>query len=276
MAIEISSMWDFGNPQLSEDRFRGALATASDDDAIILKTQIARTYGLRGEFARALQMLGEVEPQIKGASMEAKVRYYLELGRSYCSATHPAESQTTEAKGRAHSAYMQAFELAREGKLDDLAIDALHMMTLVDSAPEAQLEWDQKALAFMESSSQPAARKWDASLHNNTGYALHLLGRYEEALAEFKVALAARERMGKAEDIRVAWWMVAWTLRAMGRLPEALDIQLRLEHECDAAGEPDPYVFEELEHLYKALDEPDKAAHYAARLKAGRSQASST
>jgi len=61
---------------------------------------------------------------------------------------------------------------------------------------------------------------------------------------------------------------IAWTLRALGKLDEALAIQLRLEHECDEAGEPDPYVFEELELLYQALKDSERAAHYAARRKA--------
>jgi hypothetical protein len=53
----------------------------------------------------------------------------------------------------------------------------------------------------------------------------------------------------------------------MGRLLEALAIQLRLEKECDATGEPDPYVFEELEHLYRALQDTERADFYAARRK---------
>ena len=32
----------------------------------------------------------------------------------------------------------------------------------------------------------------------------------------------------------------------------ALDIQLRQKSECEAAGAPDPYVFEEFEILYRA------------------------
>ena len=142
------------------------------------------------------------------------------------------------------------------------------MLTFVDTAPEEQLEWSRKALALMESSSQPDARKWAGALHNNSGYALHLLGRYEDALVEFKLALAAHERGGNPQTIRIAYWMIAWTLRALGRVDEALEIQLRLERECDQAGEPDPYVFEELELLYKALSNNEKAEFYAARRKA--------
>ena len=64
--------------------------------------------------------------------------------------------------------------------------------------------------------------------------------------------------------------MIANTLRLMGRLDEARDIQLRLEREWDADKEPDPYVFEELEAIYKAQGNTERAAHYAARLKASQ------
>src|ERR1041384_5322792 len=193
MTIDVSTLWDFNNPEISEERFLSALATASADDAFILQTQIARTYGLRRNFSQAQQILAEIEPHIENASKEAKVYYYLELGRTYSSATHPPESQTAEVRELARSAFMRAAELAQNGNLDRLAIDALHMMTFIDTAPEEQLEWNRKALALMQSSSQPDAKKWEGALHNNTGYALHLLGHYEEALAEFQLALSAHE-----------------------------------------------------------------------------------
>jgi len=268
MPIDISTLWDFDKPELSEQRFYSALPSASADDAIILHTQIARTHGIRGNFSRAQQILAEIEPQIQSASVEAKVRYYLELGRTYSSATHPPESQTAEVRELARSAYMQAFELAKNGKLDSLAIDALHMMVFVDTAPEEQIEWNRRAVAFMRSSSQQDAKNWEGSLYNNIGYALHLLGRYEEALLEFKLALAAHERSGNPRKIRIAHWMIAWTLRSLGRLSEAIEIQLRLEREWDEAGEPDPYVFEELEYLYRALNNSEQAGFYATRRKA--------
>jgi tetratricopeptide (TPR) repeat protein len=265
MTINISQLWDFNDPALSEERFRAALATASADDAHILQTQIARTYGLRGDFTQARQILAGLVSQIETANAEARTRYFLELGRTYASATHPPESQTVEAKELARSAYLQAFEIARVENLDSLAIDALHMMTFVDTAPEEQLEWNRKALKLMQTSSQPEAQKWAGALHNNTGYALHLAGKYDEALAEFRLALAAHERGGNAQTIRIAHWMIAWTLRFLNRLEEAIAIQLRLEKECAEAGEPDPYVFEELELLYQAAGDPVKAEYYAKR-----------
>lgn len=268
MTINISKLWDHSKPDLSEQRFRSALPTASADDALILQTQIARTYGIRRNFSQAQQILADIEPQIQSASVEAKVRYYLELGRTYSSTTHPPESQTTEVRELARSAYMNALKLAQDGKLDYLAIDALHMMTVVDTAPEDQIAWNRKAIALMQSSSQQEAKKWEGSLHNNIGYALHLLGSYEDALLEFNLALAERIRNGDPRTIRIAYWMIAWTLRALGRLDEAIEIQLRLEREWDDAGEPDPYVFEELEHLYRALKNSEQADFYATRRKA--------
>jgi len=268
MTINISTLWDFNNPEISEERFRSALSTASGDNVLILQTQIARTYGIRRNFSQAQKILAGIEPQIQSANAEARVHYFLELGRTYSSGTHPPESQTAEVRELARSAYMRAAELAQNGKLDGLAIDALHMMTFVDTAPEEQVEWNRKAIALMKSSSQQDARKWAGSLHNNMGYALYLLERYEDALVEFELALSANEEDGNPQKIRVARWMIAWTLRALGRLNEAIEIQLRLEKECDDVGEPDPYVFEELELLYKTLNNKEKAEFYATRRKA--------
>lgn len=268
MPLDLSFLWDFSKPELSESRFRVALASASADEGLILQTQIARTYGLRRDFTQARKILAGIEARIHDASAEARVRYFLEIGRTYASATHPPEAQTPENRELARGAYMRAFELAKEALLDDLAIDALHMLTFVDTAPDDQVEWNRKALAFMETSSQPNAKKWAGSLHNNLGYALHLLHRFGEALVEFKLALAAHEQGGNPHQIRIAHWMIAWTLRSLGRLNEAIEIQLQLEKECDEAGEPDPYVFEELELLYLALKDTEKAEHYSTRRKA--------
>lgn len=268
MAIDLASLSDFSKPELSEQRFRAALATANRDDALILQTQIARTYGLRRDFAHAQEILRSIEPQIQTASAEARVYHALEFGRTLASATHPPETQTPETKELARSAYLRAVELAKAERLDGLAVDALHMLAFVDTAPLDQLKWGQEALAIVEASPQPSAKKWEASLRNNVGYALHQLGRYNEALVQFRQAVVLRERAENAEATRAAHWMVAWTLRALDRLDEALEIQLRLERECNAAGAPDPYVLDELEILYRGRGDDVRANQYAERRKA--------
>ena len=52
------------------------------------------------------------------------------------------------------------------------------------------------------------------------------------------------------------------------RTDEALALQLRLERECAEAKEPDPYVFEELELLYRERGDTARANEAAARRKA--------
>jgi tetratricopeptide (TPR) repeat protein len=266
--VDVQALWDYAHPEVTEARLRAALADAKGDDALVLQTQIARTWGLRGDFAQARRVLAEVEPALEKAGPEPRVRHALELGRSWSSAAHAPESQTPEARAAARTAFLRAFDVAREARLDGLAVDALHMMAFVDTAPADQLKWDREALAYALRSDQPEARRWEASLRNNTGNALHELGRYDEALVEFQKALALQQRRGSVEGTRIAYWTVAWTLRAMGRTDEALAIQLRLEREHDAAGEPSADVYEELEALYRARGEAGRADAYAARRKA--------
>lgn len=270
MALDVAPLWKFSDPEGSEQRFRQALAGASRDDALELQTQIARTYGLRRKFVEARQILAGVEASIAGAAPSAQVRYFLELGRTYASPAHPPAELSAEARDKARSAYTQAFERAKAARLDYLAIDALHMMVMVDPAPAEQLAWNEKALAYLEASSQAEAKGWEGSLRNNVGYAYHLAGRYDEAIAQFRLSLAAHERQGRAANARIAHWMIARTLRFQGKAQEATAIQLRLEREWEQAGEPDPYVYEELEKLYRDAGNTAQAEVYAAKLRASR------
>ncbi len=264
MALDLDTLWDFRDPALSEQRFEAALVNASPDEKLILHTQIARTFGLRGEFNRAREILAAIETSQATASPEAQVRYHLELGRTYASATHPESDRTPASDELARRNFMKAFEIAERAQLDSLAIDALHMMPFVDTEPAQQLGWNERALAYLERSSQPDAKRWEGPLRNNVGYARRLAGDYEAALHQFRLSRAAYERAGRAANVRIADWMIARTLRDQSKYQDALAIQLRLEREWDAAGEPDPYVYEELVYLYRALGNEDRAKHYAA------------
>lgn len=272
--MDIQALWDFRQPALSEQRFRAALETLppGSDDALILQTQIARSYGLRRDFDAARRVLRkQVEPHLAQAGAEVRVRQALELGRSYASATHPPEQRTAENKAQARQAFERALRLAREARLDGLAVDAIHMFAFVDEAPADQARWAEQGLAIALASDQPQARSWEASLRNNLGVALHQQQRFDEALAQFRQAVLLREQLGDAGRLRVAQWMVAWTLRSLGRVDEALAMQLRLARENEAAGTPDPYVFEELEALYRAKgDEAEAARHAALRRQAAQ------
>lgn len=235
--VDIQALWDFGNPARSEERFRAALATADGDDALSLQTQIARSYGLRKRFDEAHALLDRLAPQLERAGPEPKVRALLERGRAFRSAGQVE---------RAAPLFRQAVDAAVAARLENLAVDAMHMVALVEPTPEAQIDANRRALAYAQRAEDPAARRWDATLANNIGMALHDAKRHEEALDAFRTALAARERMAQPANVRIARWTVAWTLRALKRHDEALAILTRLEAEFAALGEPDGFVFEEI------------------------------
>lgn len=266
--IDLKPLWNFADPAASEAAFRAALAGADADSAFVLRTQIARSHGLRRDFERARAELRAIEPGREATGAEGRVRWYLEWGRSLASATHDAQALTEADKEAARRAWTLARDTAQAACLDALAIDAIHMFGFVDTAPADQLRHAEQALAIALASSQPAARDWEASLRNNIGMALHGLGRLDEALAMFRQALAAREKQGRPGGVRIAHWMIAWTLRGLKRDDEALAIQLRLEQENEAAGSPDRHVFEELETLFRNRGDTARAEAYAARKRA--------
>jgi tetratricopeptide (TPR) repeat protein len=254
--MDIRSLWDFDDPAASEALFRRLFADAQGDDALSLRTQIARTHSLRRQFAEAHAELDAMLPALDAAGAEPRVRHLLERGRTLRSA---GERQ------QARPLFAQAVDRARAARLDELMVDAMHMLALVVPDTADQLAWNDRALAAALASDEPNARAWEGSLANNIGMSLHGVGRFDEALASFRQALAARERDGRPSQVRIAKWMVAWTLRAMKRHPEALALQQRLEQEWAAAGEVDGWVYAELGENLAALDREAEAGPWFSR-----------
>lgn len=254
-AVDLDALWDFARPAVSEQRFRQALQTASGDDALVLRTQIARTFGLRRAFDAAHRELDAIEPLLAAAGAAPRVHALLERGRTLRSAGRPAEALPL---------FEHAFELADRERLEFLAADALHMLALVQSTPDAQVAVNRRVVAYAQNALDPRARRWDAAALNNIGVTLNEAGRHDEALPVLREALAAYERAGRPRNVRLARWMVANTLRRLGRLDEALALQRALEVDWAATGEVDPYVFDELAVIHAARGDVDRAAHYRA------------
>jgi len=247
---DVVALWDFGRLDLTEQRLRAAIETATAErrasDAALLRTQIARVYGLRGQFAEATSELDHVST-MDGAE-DPVVRVYLDLerGRAHRSNQEP---------DLATPLFLTAYENAQTAGLMALAADAAHMMALVGEA-ESQIEWNNRALAIASAATDPHTRRWITSIENNLGWTMHDLGRFEEAYAHWQRALQAAEERGEAERVRVAHWTLARGLRSLGRYDEALAIQQRLA----AEGPEDPYVYEELAELRTALGRTEDVA----------------
>lgn len=256
-APDLLALWDFDDPAASEARFRERLDDASHEVGLSLRTQIARTHSLRGQFVQAHQLLDGVDAELAGAGAEPRVRALLERGRTWRSAREPA---------KARPLFLQAEQQARAAGLEYLHVDALHMVALVESTPDAQLDWNRRALTAARAARDPQARRWEASLSHNIGYALHEAGRHDEALQAFQDALAARLRDGAAPSRqREARWMVAWELRALRRHDDALAQLRELERELASAGASDGFVPEEIAENLLALGQAESAKPYFAQ-----------
>jgi tetratricopeptide (TPR) repeat protein len=230
--IDPTPLWDFDDAAGSEQRLRAAAETAEGSDRPVLLTQVARALGLQERYDEAHALLDELAP----ADDEVATRIALERGRLLRSSGSPAEA-------RPH--FEAAASTARAARLDALLVDALHMVALV-AEPADQLRINEEALGVARTSADPRARDWDASLLNNIGMVHADAGDFAAALEAFEAALAARERIGDPARTRVARWMVAWTLRNLGRRDEALAMQLALRTELAEAGAEDHYVDEEI------------------------------
>jgi hypothetical protein len=257
--LNLREMWNFSDPVSSQVRFEAALAGASADDALILRTQIARAMGLRKDIAGARELLRSIEPQAAAASPRVQAHHALEWGRTFASAVHDLKTLSDADKREASQAFERAQRIAQQHLLDALAIDAIHMFAFVDESPTAAEAIARKALVISLNSAQPDAQRWQASIRHNLGYALQQQARYTEALVEFATSQALRAKANNADGVRVAQWMQARVLRLMGRSAEALAMQEALLIETQALGKPDPYAVDELILLYTTVQLPAQA-----------------
>ncbi|TMC11556.1 MAG: tetratricopeptide repeat protein [Chloroflexi bacterium] len=248
--IDLYALWDFQRADVSEARFRAALAAAQGEDVMVLRTQLARALGLQRRFDEGAAELDALGPEDE---LTPLVRTHLRLERG----------RLLNSSGQRDASiphFLRGLETAEAAGLDVLAADAAHMLAIVETG-EAQIPWARRALAIAEASTDPRARRWAESVTHNLGWTLHDLGRHEEALGEFQRALELRQRQGDPERIRVGRWTVARELRGLGRLDEALAMQ----RELDTAGTEDGYVSEELGELLLGLGRPAEARPYFAR-----------
>ncbi len=263
-AVDLDALWNFADPAATEARFRDALGSATGDDALVLRTQVARTYSLRGRFDDANRELDAIEPALATAGVEPRVRAWLERGRTLRSAGKPMEGKPL---------FMRAYVTADAARLERLAADALHMLALAEPALDDRIAWNRRTIDYARRATDPRAQGWQATAMNNIGSDLREAGRLEDSLASFREAQAAYERIGRPQPLFVARWQVANVLRLLGRIDEALAMQTALERDTAAAGAPDPYVYDELALLQAARGQADAAAQArrrAAELRDGR------
>ncbi len=247
---DFDTLWNYSNPTETRAAFEKLLPQAkeSGDSSYHLQllTQIARTYGLEGNFDEAHKTLDNVENLMTDNLKLVKVRYLLERGRAFRSSKQVDKSVPL---------FEESYKLASEIGEDNFTIDAAHMMALVVDQFDIRMKWSLKALQQAEKTSDTRAKKWKGSLLNNMGWDYHDNGQYYQALGMFQRALVYRESQNSQPQINIAKWSVARCYRSLEQYDKALEMQLALYADFEKTGETDGYVFEELGELYLLKDD---------------------
>jgi tetratricopeptide (TPR) repeat protein len=257
---DFTRLWDFDHPDSTEARLREILpaARAADDADYLsqLLTQVARSQGLQGRFEEAHRTLDEADSLIRPEMHRARVRSLLERGRTLNSSDRPDQARPL---------FVAAWDLARATGEENLAVDAAHMVAIVEP-PDSALVWNRRAMAYAETAKDPAAKDWLGSLYNNLGWSLHDRGDFAGALEVFRRAWDWRKAHHQPKETRIAAWCVARTLRSLERVDEALRMQQELQAEWEASGaQSDGYVYEEMGECLWALGRPEEARPWFAR-----------
>lgn len=255
---DFDTIWDYDNPAATETKFREILpiAKASKNASYQaqLLTQIARAEGLQRKFEDAHETLNQVDSLLGVSDSLTRVRCLLERGRVFNS------SGEIE---KARPLFLKAWELANSAHHDFYAIDAAHMIAIVEPQTR-KMEWNLKALAIADLSSEKSARRWRGSLYNNIGWDYFESKQFEKALEAFYKALEAREESEQIPEMRIAKWCIARALRALSRVSEALDIQKALLEESEKSGKRDGYIYEELGECLRETGQLIEAKRYFA------------
>src|SRR5438309_12015388 len=251
---DFDSLWDYDHPGATERKFRELLPPAAQDSRDLaylaqLLTQIARTEGLQRKFQDAHKTLDRVRKALDKTDDRTRVRYLLERGRVFNSSSKQDDARPL---------FLEALDLAVKSKDDSYAVDAAHMMAIVETA-EKQLQWNLKALDLAENSAEEKARKWRGSIYNNLGWTYFEQQQYEESLLMFEKALEFQQQQSDPSRIMIAKWCVAKTLRMMDHTEEALEMQRDLYEQYQAAGKRSGYVYEEIAECMTVMGQEQEA-----------------
>lgn len=256
---DFDKLWDYGNPAETEKKFREIRRQMAEGKwqkensyLLELETQIARTLGLQMKFEEAHKVLDEVMKKIEPTQYTVRVRYMLERGRAYNSSGE---------KEKAKEIFESCYHQAKKYKLDEYAVDAAHMMGIVEKGNES-LKWNEIAIKDAEESKDEKAKRWLGSLLNNTGWTYHDMKEYERALTLFEKALEFRKEQKKDSEIRIMKWCVARCLRSMNKIDESLKMQRELLKEFEEVKKEDGFVYEEIGECLLMLGKENESKTY--------------
>lgn len=256
---EFMKLWDYGNPEATEKKFREAepeIKKQGQGLYIELLTQIARTHSLRAQFDEAHKILDTAMKMIGPEHVRPRIYYMLERGRTY---------NSSKVYDKAEELFEAAYGQAVKYGEDNLAIDAAHMMGIVKKGDES-LQWNEDAMNMAENTADEEAKGWLGPLYNNTGWTYHDMGEYEKALDLFERNVEYHGARGNKNELSIAKWCVARCLRSLGKLEESLKAQYDLTELNKQLGlDDDGYNYEEIGECLLELGKGDEAKPYFAK-----------
>jgi tetratricopeptide (TPR) repeat protein len=257
---DFDGFWEGVDPTTTESTIRSLLPSVTTGDwnsqALENLIQLARALDLQKKPTEAAQVLGQARELLSGLSDvqrgQAELRWLIEHGRHLFLAMTPSKAQTP---------FMQAWTIASQSNNVFFAIEAALMLAIIQP-PKFQNEWLQRALHLAEQSEAPKAKLWLAQLYLMDGWRAYDFRRFDVAYESFQKALDRPREKGEMTDPITIRWCVAHTLRALNRIPEALEIQRELFTELKNIGRPTGYVSLEIAECLQLLQNTEEAKPY--------------
>lgn len=253
---DIDGFWNFDNLPQTEAKIRAALSIeerAGSPKLVELLTQLARVQGLSGnltESAATLLLANDLLSKHNEEGAErARVRFLIEKGRFFGLSMNPPQSLAYFSKAwESSSALNETF----------FSIETAVMLS-ISQPPKFQNEWLKRALKLAEESPDEKGKLWLSQLYLMGGWHAFDFRKYEEALANFRKALASPHTSQNATKILGIKWAIGRTLRALNQVKEAYEIQRGLLAELNAAGKVNGYVYLEMGECLQLMGIHDEA-----------------
>lgn len=215
-----------GDPSEIEKNLKALLprAQALENKSLYLQilSHIALAEAMQKKFDEAHKTLDHAQANITSAYPLAHVRILLERGRTFHQSDNVDEALPL---------FKKSYELSQQHAFDFHTINAAHMIAIVVKNIEEKIAWNKVALELAIKTDDSRARLWLGALYNNLAQNYIEAEQYENALQAFQNCQKHGEERGDAIIIRGAQWGIARSLRSLGKLDEALNIQHGLVNE---------------------------------------------
>lgn len=250
-------LWNYNDPAETELKFREILAETEDSQdyeyIAQLLTQIARCEGLQGKFTQAHVTLDNAHKLIQANDLRlAHIRYLLERGRAFNSNGKPETAKPL---------FQKAYELGVAQNEMRYAIDAIHMIAIVEPDPQNQIKWNLKGIELVEANTDQ--KGWLFALLNNIGESYLSIKEYELALNSFQ-RLSELQLQKNGEADRYTLKDIAKCLRLLGEQDQALQILQPILNKLLSEGKDDGFIRQEFAESTLAVGRTDESKiHFA-------------